>query len=83
MGLLGLSDSAAHAFTSETQCAAMVGVGASLTPLSPALLMGRVTSFLLLHLRFSYGVIGDEDLHPIWDVVARGKGNTEGLDTPN
>ena len=44
---------------------------------------GRVSTLSLPHLRFTCRVEGYGDLSPIWEVVARGKGRTEGLETLN
>ena len=33
----------------------------------------------VLHLRFACGVAGDNDLPPLWEAVALGRGKTEGL----
>ena len=43
----------------------------------------KFATFSLLHLRFACGMAVDEDLPPIWEAVARGKGRVEGIATLN
>ena len=61
----------------------MAVVVSVLPPLYLAVPVGRFTTLSLLNLRFACGVAGDGDMSPIWEVVARGKGRTEGLATLN
>ena len=44
---------------------------------------GKVATLSLMHLRFVCGVAADVDLPPIWESVARGRGNMDGLATLN
>ena len=65
------------------QGVAAAGVTAALP--SPVLSgpTGKVATLSLLHLRFVCGVAADVDLTPIWESVARGRGNTDGPATLN
>ena len=49
----------------------------------PSGLTGKVATLSLLHLRFACGVAADVDLPPIWESVAQGRGNMDGLATLN
>ena len=44
---------------------------------------GKVVTLSFLHPRFACGVAADEDLPPIWESVARGRGKMDGLATLN
>ena len=75
LGPLGLSDASVHDYESMLQGVVEAGVEADLPshyPANPAG-GGGVTTLLLLHLRFAYGVSGNRDLPPIWEVAAQGK----------
>ena len=56
---------------------------AALPSPSPAAPAGKVATLLLLYLRFSCGVAGDEDLPLIRKEVVRGKVRKEGISTLN
>ena len=85
MGLaaLGLPDATLQAFTAALQGVVTAGVVSALLSPSPAAPGGKMARLSLLHLRFAYGVAGDSDLPPLWEVVALGRGKTEGLATLN
>ena len=78
---LGISGATFHAFAAALQGVVAVGVKSVLPSPSPTASAGRVSSLLLLHLRFACGVTGNTDLPHIWDEVAQLKGSTEGLAT--
>ena len=85
MGLyaLGLSDATLQAFAAALQgvvTARMVSALPSPLPVAPG---GKVACLSLFHFHFSCGVAGDSDLPPIWEAVALGRVNTEGLSNLN
>ena len=80
---LGLYDSALHAFAAALQGVVAAGVSAALPSPAPSGPTGKVATLSLLHLRFSFRLVVDVELPPIWKVIARGRGNMEGLATLN
>ena len=80
---LGLSDATLQAFAAAMQSVVTAGVVAALPSPSPAAPGSKVARLSLLHLRFACGVAGDDDLPPLWEAVALGRGKTEGLATLN
>ena len=80
---LGLSDSAIHIFVAALQKVLTEVLGTALPSLSMAAQTGKVATLSLLHLHFICGVAGDWYLPPIREVLARGIGRMEGLDTLN
>ena len=81
LGSQGLSDATIYAFTAALQGVVAEGVTAALPSHYLAAPAGMDATLLLLHLRFTCRVAGDGDLSPIWEAVARGKINMEGLET--
>ena len=83
LGPLGLSDPSVHAFADTLQGVVDTVMTSALPFPSLGASMKRAENLLLLNLRFTCVVSGDGDLPPIWETVVRGKGKTEGLETPN
>ena len=80
---LGIYDAAVHAFVATLQGVAMAVVVADLPYPSLAASAGRISALLLIHLHFTWGVVGDADLPPISEGVTRVRGLTQGLATLN
>ena len=59
------------------------GVVLALPSPSPSAPRGKMARLSLLYLHFAYGVVGDDDLPPLWEAVTLGQGKTEGLATLN
>ena len=59
------------------------GVAAALPPPASSGPTGKVATLSLLHLRFVCGVAADVEPPPIWEAVAWGQGNMDGLATLN
>ena len=79
LAALGISNATVHTLVAALEGVVSLGVGAALPSPSPAAPSGKVPLLSLLHLCFTCGVVGDADLPPIWEEVARVKGCTEGL----
>ena len=72
-----------HAFAVDLQGVVAARVSAELPSPTPSSPTGKVEAQSLLHLRFVCGVAVDVYLPPIWEAVARVRGNMEGLATLN
>ena len=80
---LGLYDSALRAFVESLQGVVAAGISAAVPSPAPSGPAWKVTILPLMHPPFSCGVEVDVDLPPIWEAVAWGKGQMEGLATLN
>ena len=83
LAALGLSDSAVHDFAASLQGVVAAGVSTALPSPDPSRLTKKVVTLSLLHLRFAFGVTADVHLPNIWESVAQGRGNIDGLSTLN